>query len=98
MSIAAPLQIGRLGAMKAGNERVIWARRLNFVAPVEQRPPEMEVKRRSRDNAYAWSREADATPDRPRQKARFIALLLMIASSIVALTVLYEAWQALRVL
>jgi hypothetical protein len=66
------------------------------VAPVEQRPPEIEIKRRSRGDTYAWSREADASEVRPRQRARLIALLLMIASSIVAILVLYGVWNALR--
>jgi hypothetical protein len=66
------------------------------VVPVEQGPPEVKAKRRAHGDVFAASREVDASEVRPRQKARLIALLLMIASSIVVLMLSYEAWKALR--
>lgn len=66
------------------------------MAPGERGPLDVEVKRPARRNGYLSSSRLDASEERARQRARLIGFGLMIASSLIALVLLYAAWVALR--
>lgn len=66
------------------------------MAPGEQGPLKVGVKRPVRRKGYLSSPPLDASEERARQRARLIGFGLMVASSVVALTLLYAAWVALR--
>lgn len=66
------------------------------MAPGEQGPLDVKVKRPARRNGYLSSPHLDASEERARQRARLIGFGLMVASSVIALILLYAAWVALR--
>ena len=66
------------------------------MVPGERGPPDVEVKRPARRNGYLSSAHLDASEERSRQRAKLIGLALMLASSVIAVILLYAAWIALR--
>lgn len=66
------------------------------MAPGERGPSDLEVKRPARGSGYQSSPRFDVSEQRSRQRAKLIGLALMIASSVIALVLLYGAWVALR--
>lgn len=66
------------------------------MAPGERGPSDVEVKRPARRNGYLSSPRLDVSEERLRQRAKLIGFALMVASSLIALVLLYAAWVALR--
>jgi len=66
------------------------------VAPGQRGSSHVEVKRPVRGNGSLSSPRLDTSEERSRQRAKLIGFALMIASSVIALVLLYATWVALR--